>query len=111
MAMILFTALSGLSVFFLLYVLLQFWKEGRRSARHSTRSQAVEFSPKSKPTVVVVTRPLTHRVRSGLSLVPRPARMNGAQEGQLCQDSTDLADETFMPPFPALTVRLGIKST
>jgi hypothetical protein len=111
MAMILFTALSGLSVFFLLYVLVQFWKEGRRSERQSTRGQVIQFSSKSKPTVVVVTRPISHRAHTGLSLVSKPVRMNGAQERQLCQDSTDLADETFMPLFSALTAPRGLKRT
>lgn len=51
-----FTVLNGFGVIFLLYVLVQFWKEQHRTMNPVRRGQLIELSVKSKPTVVVVTR-------------------------------------------------------
>jgi len=104
MAMMLFTLLNGLAVVFLLYVLAQFWKEGHRPMKSAPRDRAIEFSTKDKPTVFVVTHPISgglhvepapvsHSARVGLSVVSRLARLSGLQGRQLHQDSVDGVDE------------------
>src|SRR6266699_2256382 len=42
MAMMLFTALNGLGVVFLVYVLVQFWKEGRRLMESGAKEKVIE---------------------------------------------------------------------
>jgi len=69
MAIMLFTLLNGLGVVFLVYVLVQFWKEGHRSKQSEARERVIEFSLERKPTVVVVTRPIS----GGLQVPARPA--------------------------------------
>jgi hypothetical protein len=56
MAVMVFTVLNGFGVIFLLYVLVQFWKEQHRTMNPVRGGQLIELSVKSKPTVVVVTR-------------------------------------------------------
>ena len=101
MAMMLFTVFNGLGVVFLLYVLVQFWKEGRRSMEQAAGEQGIEFSRKIKPTVHVVTRPISGGLDDSVeafslelertltsqvacrscSVTPREARMRGTQNG------------------------------
>jgi hypothetical protein len=59
MAVMVFTVLNGLAVIFLLYVLVQFWKEEHRPTKAVRRGQVIELSVKSKPTVLVVTHPIS----------------------------------------------------
>jgi|SRR5579864_478290 len=73
MAVLLFTVLNGLGVAFLLYVLVQFWKEERHSKRPADIKKVGELPAKARPTVLVVTRPLSTRTRGGLSVVSRRA--------------------------------------
>ena len=101
MAMMLFTALNGLGVVFLVYVLIQFWKEGHRQMRPVPRDRAIEFSMEDRPTVLVVTHPISHFAHGGLSVVSRQERLSGLQDGQLPQDSPDGADETSLKRFSA----------
>jgi hypothetical protein len=89
MAMMLFTLLNGLAVVFLLYVLVQFWKEGHRPTKPATRDRVIESSMKDRPTVVVVTHPISHFAHGGLSVVSRQVRLSGLQDGQLHRDSVD----------------------
>jgi hypothetical protein len=104
MAMMLFTALNGMGVGFLVYVLAQFWKEGHRSEQPDARERLIEFSVKDKPTVVVVTRPISGGLqvepapvslsaRGGLSVLSRQARMGGLVDSQIHRDSADNAAE------------------
>ena len=60
MAMIIFTVLSGLGVAFVLYVLGQFWKEGRRSKNPAGRQYEIELSYMDRPEVFVETHPISH---------------------------------------------------
>src|SRR5882672_10961117 len=107
MAMMLFTALNGLGVVFLVYVLIQFWKEGHRQMRPAPRDRAIEFSMEDRPTVLVVTHPLSgglqvepapvsHFAHGGLSVVSRQVRLSGLQDRQLHRDPADGADETLL---------------
>jgi hypothetical protein len=93
MAMMLFTALNGLGVVFLVYVLIQFWKEGHRPMRPVPGDRAIEFSVKDRPTVLVVTHPISHFAHGGLSVDSRQVRLSGLQDRQRNQALTDRADE------------------
>ncbi len=93
MAMMLFTLLNGLAVVFLLYVLVQFWKEGHRSLGPATSDKVIVFSMKNKPTVVVVTHPISYCAQAGLAVVSRQIRMSGQRDRQLLRDSVDGVDE------------------
>jgi len=73
MAVLLFTVLNGLGVVFLLYVLMQFWKEERHASRPAETETLGKLPAKVRPTVLVVTRPLSIRTRRGLSVVSRQA--------------------------------------
>ena len=110
MAMLLFTALNGMGVVFLLYVLVQFWKEGHRSKNGGTRQCAIEFAEENRPEVIVVTRPISHSAQAGLSVVSMRARESSVQGRQLhrisgglqvepAPDSLDRTDETAMKRF------------
>lgn len=55
MAMVIFTALNGMGVVFLLYVLVQFWKEGYRSQETGARRDAIAGFGMDGPDVIVVT--------------------------------------------------------
>jgi hypothetical protein len=101
MAMMLFTGLNGLGVVFLLYVLVQFWKEGHRSKNGGARQYAIEFSEENRPEVVVVTHrisgglqvepaPVSHNGQAGLSVVPMGARESSVQGRQLHRASGGL---------------------
>jgi hypothetical protein len=85
--MMLFTVLNGLGVVFLVYVLVQFWKEGHRPLESALRHKVIEFSEKDTPTVVVVTHPISPFAHSGLSIVSRQERMSGVQGRQNDRDS------------------------
>jgi hypothetical protein len=67
--MTIFLALNGLGVFFLLYVLAHFWKEGRRS-QQLARKYAAEFERRDIADVIVVTHPISHSAQGGLSVIP-----------------------------------------
>jgi hypothetical protein len=71
MAMFLFTVLIGLGFVFLAYVLIEFGKEGRRPMSQAASSRVIEFLATRKPTVVVVTEPMTPGGRAGLSVISR----------------------------------------
>jgi hypothetical protein len=73
MAMTIFLTLSGLGVFFLLYVLANFWNEGRRPNRNTRRSVS-GFGRMDRADVIVVTHPISHSADGGLSVIPFPAR-------------------------------------
>jgi len=68
MAIILFTVLNGLGVVFLVYVLVQFWKEGQPPMKPAITDKTFEFPVKDRPTVLVVTHPIS----SGLQVESAP---------------------------------------
>ena len=108
MAMLLFTELSGLGVVFLMYVLVQFWKDGRRAGEQPAGGRVIEFSLKSKPTVVV-THPISNYAHAGLSVVSMRARTSGPPKSQLHRVSTDLVREMSMNCFPVSPAWRGMK--
>jgi hypothetical protein len=93
MAMMLFTLLNGLGVVFLVYVLVQFWKEGHRSEQPDASGSVIEFSVERKPTVVVVTHPISNNAHSGLSVVSSRARLSSLQDGPIHGSAAAEADE------------------
>ena len=66
MALTMFLVLNGLGVVFLLYVLANFMKEGRRNAR----KYAAEYGHRDWAEVLVVTHPISHSAQGGLSVIP-----------------------------------------
>jgi hypothetical protein len=99
MTMLIFTGLNGMGVVFLVYVLVQFWKEGHRSRNRSTRQCAIEFLEENRPEVIVVTPSVSHSAQAGLSVVSMRARESSVQGRQLHRDSADRADEASMKRF------------
>ena len=95
-AMMIFAVLNGLGVVFLVYVLVQFWKEGHRPIKPAMRDRLVEFPVKDNPTVLVVTRPVSHCAHGGLSVVSSEVWRSGLQDRQLHRESPDGADETLL---------------
>jgi hypothetical protein len=83
MAMTIFAVLNGMGVAFLVYVLIQFWKEGRRLHGEAPRRQATEFSSERKAEVAVVTYPVSRSTQIGLSVVPFPARGRDLKDRQV----------------------------
>ena len=69
MAMTIFLVLNGAGVVFLLYVLANFWKEGRR-IKNNTRTYAAEFRQRDWADVMVVTHPISPSAPGGLSVIP-----------------------------------------
>jgi hypothetical protein len=69
MAMTIFYLLNGLGVVFLLYVLANFWKEGRRP-KNNARRYATEFGRHEWTEMIVVTHPISHFAQGGLSVIP-----------------------------------------
>jgi hypothetical protein len=71
MAIAIFFALNGLAVAFLLYVLVNFWKEGHRSKNDSRASEA-EDNWRDWADVAVITHPISSAAQGGLAVIPFP---------------------------------------
>jgi len=99
MAVIVFTVLNGLGVIFLLYVLVQFWKEQHRPMKPVRGGQVIELSLKSKPTVLVVTHPISTIAHGGLCVVSREANRAALQDAISHGASSNRAEETPMRRF------------
>jgi hypothetical protein len=77
MSMTIFLFLNGLGVIFLLYVLVNFWKEGHRlgSPEHDEdRKLAAEFRWRDWADVAVVTHPISVSAQGGVSVIPFQGR-------------------------------------
>jgi hypothetical protein len=79
MAMTIFLLLNGLGVVFLVYVLTNFWREGRRPKRNA-RKYAAEFGRRNRIDVVVETHPISHNAQGGLSVIPFRVRDRNRDE-------------------------------
>ena len=90
MAIAIFVVLSGLGVIFLLYVLLNLWKEGHRSRRNDWK-YAARFERRDWPDAAVLTHAISHTARGGLSVIPFQVRDRDcnrpAQETPACETS------------------------
>jgi hypothetical protein len=94
MAILIFTIVNGLGVVFLLYVLVQFWKEGHRSNNRGMRQYAIKFSEENGPEVSV-----SSSARAGHSVIPIRARKSGVEGRQLHVDSADRTREAAITRF------------
>jgi hypothetical protein len=99
MAVLLFTVLNGLGVVFLLYVLVQFWKEERRPMKPAERNRVEAFPVKERHTVLVVTHPISNSARGGLSVVSRQARVAVSQNSTPERESANGAGEMTLKRF------------
>ena len=99
MAVLLFTGLNCLGVVFLVYVLVQFWKERHLPKNPAPRDKAMELSLQCKPTVTVVTHPISHSAHAELSVVSRQARTGGQQDRQHHRESADGAADGSLKRF------------
>jgi hypothetical protein len=88
-AMTIFLVLNGMAVVFMLYVLVNFWKEGRRTTHGGVRSYDFQSLHGSEREVFVVTRPLEFEVgRPGKrSLIRFPAPVGRPREDQVGGES------------------------
>jgi hypothetical protein len=77
MAMTIFFLLNGMGVIFLLYVLANFWQEGRRQ-ENTTRRRAAEYAGRNATDVLIVTHPISHSAYGGVSVIPMQVR-DGSQ--------------------------------
>jgi hypothetical protein len=63
-----FFALNGLGLVFLLYVLVNFWKEGQRAKRAARHHAGAQESRNFEP--IIVTHPISHTAQGGISIIP-----------------------------------------
>ncbi len=71
MALTIFLALNGLAIAFLLYVLVNFWKEGHQPKNASRPSEA-EAEGRDWADVAVITHPISTAAQGGLAVIPFP---------------------------------------
>jgi hypothetical protein len=69
MTMTIFFLLNALGLVFLLYVLVNFWKEGRRE-KDAQRRYARDFNGRGIADVFVVTHPISHNAYGGVAVLP-----------------------------------------
>jgi hypothetical protein len=80
MALTIFMMLSVMSVIFLLYVLVKFWQEGRRTRRATLRQYRLPLV-RTKKSVVVVTVPVTAGTNGDVEdLLRFPVQSGGKRE-------------------------------
>ena len=70
MAMTVFFLLNGVGVVFLMYVLANFLKEGRRE-HDAERRYAKDFLGRGVADVFVLTHPISHSAYGGAAVMPR----------------------------------------
>ena len=93
MAMMLFTLLNGLGVVFLMYVLVQFWKEGHKPEKETARARVMELPPRRRHKDIVLTHPISQCVLGGPSVVSSRTRMSSLQDGPIHGNSARGEDE------------------
>ena len=98
MAMTIFFALNGFGLAFLLYVLANFWKEGRR-ARNTARTYKSEFGERDGADVIVVTTPVSPNTWYAPAVIPFRSR------------SVDLSNRTASEPASRETSPERVKRT
>ena len=79
MAMTIFFVLNGLGVVFLLFVLANFWKEGRRAGSEA-RKNAPEYGRRDRADVLVVTHPISVPAHGGLNVMQFRARARNSDK-------------------------------
>ena len=99
MAIMIFTALNGMGASFLVYVLINFWKEGRHSKVTASRRRAVQFSNGRSADVLVITHPITQSAQGGLSVISMKARAGRPENTQVYPEAADRVVEIPMKRF------------
>jgi hypothetical protein len=81
--MTLFFLLNGLGIVFLLYVLVNFWKDGHR-AKNNARHREEEWPREGRAEAIVATHPTPCFHRNGPSVIPfrTPAGQLGRKPAQ-----------------------------
>jgi len=84
MTTILFTALNGAGVVFLLYVLVQFWKEGHKASMTGSRRHGT-FSRSANPPEVFLLRysPMPEGSGTGTPLIHFPTKRQETQDSEV----------------------------
>lgn len=93
MAMTIFFLLNGMGLVFLLYVLANFWLDGRRE-QDAERRYAKDFMPKGIADVFVVTHPISHNAQGGLAVIPIRAPRSAKRRDREYRRFVDELDET-----------------
>ncbi|SRR6266849_3404665 len=84
MTMILFAALDGVAVVFLLYVLIQFWKEAHRSSKVRSRGHGIFSRGPNGPEVILLCySPSPEGTGTGAPLIHFPTRTEGTQHSEV----------------------------
>lgn len=92
--MTIFFVLIGMGVVFLLYVLVNFWKEGHRP-KTAVQKSAVRSSLGKQAEVVVITHPISLSALGGISVIPFP--VSNWEEGAKSAPSTTARRTIEMP--------------
>jgi len=81
--MAIFLVLNALSVAFLVYVLVNFWKDGHRSREDGQASTQLEPGRRAK--VITMEHWVSHLVRCDQSVIPMRARTRTEAAGLVCK--------------------------
>ena len=95
MTMTIFFLLNGMGVVFLLYVLGNFWKEGRRP-RNSTGRDATELSRSSAANGFVLTHPIFNSDCGAVSAIRMQALKRDRSDMQDCSGFVEETDEMLL---------------
>ena len=101
MAMTVFLLLNGMGVAFLLYVLANFWNEGRRGKRDGREYQR-DFLHRDGPAVFVLTRPLSRISRNAAdsrAVIPLEFQEGEVRGKRPVGQSSDMAEVISMKRF------------
>jgi hypothetical protein len=101
MAITIFLMLNGMGIVFLLYVLVNFWREGHRPM-YAVREYEMESWEKENSEVIVVTHPISHSAHSGLSVIPIQTRERTPRS---LQDHLCYVHETGRTPMKRFSTR------
>ncbi len=84
MTMILFTAINGAGVVFLLYVLALFWKEGHKPSKAGSRGHGTFSRGRNGPEVFLIRySPMPEGTVTGAPLIHFPTRSEGTQNSEV----------------------------
>jgi hypothetical protein len=84
MTIIIFTAINGAGVVFLLYVLVQFWKEGHKASKAGSRVHGTFSRSANAPEVFLLRySPLPEGTGLGAPLIHFPTKMEGTQNSEV----------------------------
>ena len=84
MTIILFTAINGAGAVFLLYVLVQFWKEAHRSTKTGSRRHGTFSRGANAPEVFVLRySPMPEGSGTRAPLIHFPTRSEGTQNSEV----------------------------